>query len=67
MRTLVWKNAMKDQTTNTNTISYSNLVTSEIFSDNYSREGVKLLSQNQQKLQSQNRFKITKDNNEKQR
>jgi hypothetical protein len=40
---------------------------SEIFSDNYSREGVKLLSQNQQKLQSQNRFKITKDNNEKQR
>jgi len=63
-RTLIQalKNVMIDQTTSTR----SNFVLEEIFSDNYSTDGVKLLSQNQQKLTSQNRNRKQKDNNEKQ-
>lgn len=45
---------------------HSNLVFEEIFSDNYSTHGVRLLSQSQNKLLSQQRLR-KKDRNEKQK
>lgn len=48
------------------TSTHSNFVLGEIFSDNYSTDGAKLLSQNQKKLTSQTKNTIQKDNNEKQ-
>jgi hypothetical protein len=55
-----WKNA------NNTSTQYPNLAFEEIFSDNYTTDGPRLLSQSQQKLQSQ-RLKKQKDQNEKQK
>jgi hypothetical protein len=51
---------------NNTATQYSNLAFEEIFSDNYTTDGPRLLSRSQQKLQSQ-RLKKQKDQNEKQK
>ena len=49
-----------------NTSTDSNFVLEEIFSDNYTTDGPKLMSQSQEKLLSQQRLqKNNKENNEK--